>query len=378
MKIGIVIGDISGDKLGRFLLKDILSKYKSINISGIVGPKLKKLGCVEIIPLDELSSFGLIEPIFKIRKIIKIKNYVLNYFINKIDIFIGIDFSGFNLNLESNLKSFGIFTIHIVSPSIWAWRHYRINKIKIAVNVMMILFPFEEKIYLKFKIPVIFLGHPFSNITKTNLDKKKIKNSLNLNKKTIIISMLPGSRFSEIKFNMPIYLNLIEKLIKDGDNLIYIIPVANVNHKKIINTMLLNKNYKITVHLIVNHFYKCLKLSDLVITASGTASLESVLHENLTLVVYKLDKFSFALLKLLVKVKYISLPNILLDERTTPEFIQNNFNVEKIYTKIKSRLHNTTRIDIKKNMYNFRKIKLFLHNKSQAKVCNFISNFIIN
>lgn len=378
MKIGLVVGDISGDNLGAFLLKNVFNKYKKINISGIIGPKLKKIGCVEIIPLNDLSTFGLIEPILKIRKIINIKQHILKYFVNTIDLFIGIDFSGFNLNIESNLKHFGIFTIHIVSPSIWAWRYHRINKIKSSTNIIMVLFPFEENIYLKFKIPVIFLGHPFSDNVKTNLDKTKIKDKLNFTKDNVIISLLPGSRTSEIKVNIPVYISLIKKLTKEKSNVTFIIPVANIEHQKIVNSILLKKNDKISVHLIVDNFYKCLKLSDLIITASGTASLEAILHEVETIVVYKIDKISFILLKNLVKINYISLPNILLNEKIIPELIQHNFNVEKIYIEIKNKFTKNRSIEITKTLYNFRQIKLFLNNNSQAKINNFISNFIIN
>ena len=144
MKIGIIVGETSGDKLAARLLKNIIYKNNKIKLIGIIGPELKNLGCVEFLPMNELSTFGLIDPLLKIKKLINIKKKILTYFIKKIDIFIGVDFPGFNLMIENILKKHGILTLHIVSPSIWAWRSYRIKQVKHSVNIIILLYKFEK------------------------------------------------------------------------------------------------------------------------------------------------------------------------------------------------------------------------------------------
>ena len=166
IEIGIIVGEYSGDKLAAEFLQPVLKTNKNIKISGIIGPELEKIGCKKIFSINDLSIMGFIEPIIKLNKIISIKKNILNYFISNIKIFIGVDFPGFNLLIEKKLKSKGIMIIHLISPSNWASRKNRIFTIEKSVNLMLIIYPFEEKIYKNYNIPVKYIGHPAANNIK--------------------------------------------------------------------------------------------------------------------------------------------------------------------------------------------------------------------
>jgi len=373
MNIGIIVGEVSGDKLAANLFKNIFLKNKKNKYFGIVGPELKKLGCNEIFSINDLSIFGLIEPIFKIRTLIKIKKKILNNFINKIDIFIGIDFPGFNLNIENCLKNNGIFIIHIVSPSIWAWRKHRIRHIKKSVNLMMVLFPFEIKFYKKEKIPVKYIGHPLTELINIKFNEKKIKLNLNVDLNNVIISILPGSRDNEIKYHIPLYNKIIRKY-DYTKNITFLIPVSNIKQYIFIKNTYFNNNFKNKINIIFNNFYNCLRISNIIITVSGTASLESALHKKLTIVVYKMNNLIFYILKKFVNIKYISLPNIISMQYVLPEYIQNNCNLKNIYNEISKK--NNYILMIKK-FYIIEKLNQSLKNKARLTLTTVINKFIL-
>jgi len=372
MKIGIIVGEQSGDRLAANLLKKLMYTHAKIKIFGIIGPELKKIGCEEIYSINELSIFGLIEPIIKIGKLIKIKKNILKLFNNKIDIFIGVDFSAFNLNIEHNLKKLGIFTIHIVSPSIWAWREYRIKNISKSVNIIMILFPFEKKIYINKKIPVKYIGHPFADLINSDANTYKIKKKLNIDPKLFIISLLPGSRINEIHHTMPIYMEIINKYVKKKT--IFIIPVSNIKQYDIINNLYVKIFKNDNIMLLLNKFYESLKISNIIIVASGTASLEAFLHKKITIVVYKTNNLTFNILKKLIKIKYIALPNIIMGKYIVPEFIQGRFTSDCIYHEL---FKNNSSILLNKYRYMSEKTLNLLKKRAQIKTSNFISKFIL-
>jgi len=333
MKIGIVVGEKSGDNLGAGLFEELKKLTPNVTIEGIIGPKLLELGGDQWASYEELSLMGIIEPLKALPRLIKLRKSLTDRWINNPpDIFIGVDAPEFNLTLEKNLKKAGIKTIHYVSPSIWAWRKNRVKKIKKSVDKMLCILPFEPLIYEKHKIPAKYIGHPLAETIPYNLNKENIRVGLGV-KASILVAILPGSRVNEIHQLGPIFVKTAKLMRRSNNNISFIAPMASNDIKKIfksiVNEYEMGKYFSISEK---NKFYESIIASDLVMSASGTAVLESALLERPTIAAYKVSSPSYFIMKALVKTKYFTLPNILLEENLIPEYIQ-NFDENDLYQK---------------------------------------------
>ncbi|MGY8813768.1 MAG: lipid-A-disaccharide synthase, partial [Gammaproteobacteria bacterium] len=199
LRIGIVAGEASGDLLAADLIQSLSIKFPNIIFEGVGGPLMEAAGCKILYSYERLAVLGLIEVVGRYMELLDIRNKLKNYFIaNPLDIFIGIDAPDFNLGLESALRNYGIKTVHYVSPSVWAWRRYRVKKIKKSTDLMLVLFPFETDIYKENGIPVQYVGHPLAHKINNRADKIEIRKHLGLPIDAKIIALMPGSRKSEI------------------------------------------------------------------------------------------------------------------------------------------------------------------------------------
>ena len=324
MKIGIVVGEKSGDNLGAGLFEELKKLIPNATIEGVIGPKLLELGGDQWTSYDELSFMGIIEPLKALPRLIKLRKNLTDRWINDPpDVFIGVDAPEFNLTLEKNLKKAGIKTIHYVSPSIWAWRKNRVKKIKKSVDKMLCILPFEPLIYDKYKIPAKYIGHPLAETIPFNLNKEKIRYGLGV-KTCFLVAILPGSRVDEIRQLGPIFVKTAKLMRQSNNNISFIAPMASNDIKKIFNNTV--NEYEMGKYFNIcekNKFYESIIASDIVISASGTAVLESALLERPTIAAYKISSSSYFIMKVLVKTKYFTLPNILLRKNLIPEYIQN-------------------------------------------------------
>lgn len=371
--IGMIVGEYSGDKIGAYLINSILKKKSNIKVIGILGPEIQKLGYKSSFNIEELSSIGFFKPIFNLIKFIKIKKFLLRLFIkNSIDIFIGIDFPDFNLIIENKLKKINVPVIHYVSPTIWAWRKNRIKNIKKSVNIIFLLFPFEIKFYTN-KIKAIFVGHYIVDKIPLKINNDILKKKIYFNKK-IFITILLGSRFSEIENNTNIYLKLIKKLKLYNKNYNFIFTVLRKEHSNFIKK---SHNFicpEIKIIILINNTFLGIRISSLIFSTSGTATLEVALYKKPLIVSYKLDTISYKLIKKLIKIPYISIPNIIKNKKIVEEFIQNKFNVKELslYT---SKFINSNKLKIEQ--YNeFRRIHFYLKNDSLLKIIENISKIL--
>ena len=333
MKIGIVVGEKSGDNLGAGLFEEIKKLLPDATIEGIIGPKLSELGGDQWASYNELSFMGIIEPLKALPRLIRLRKQLTCRWINDPpDIFIGVDAPEFNLTLEKNLKKAGIKTIHYVSPSIWAWRENRVKKIKKSVDRMLCILPFEPLIYEKYQIPAKYIGHPLAETIPYHLNKEIIKDGLGV-RASKLIAILPGSRVNEVRQLGPIFVKTAKLMRKSNNNIFFIAPMASnaikTIFKSIVNEYEMGEYFSISEK---NKFYESIIASDLVISASGTAVLESALLERPTIAAYKVSSPSYFIMKALVKTKYFTLPNILLEENLIPEYIQ-NFDENDLYKK---------------------------------------------
>ena len=327
MKVGLCATESSGDILGSDLIRNLKTKDSSIDFFGLGGSEMQKEGFNSFGSNDDFQVMGLIDPIFKINKILKKRNELIDHLLDKnIDIFIGIDSPSLNLGISRVLKKkSNIKTVQYVCPQVWAWRSNRAKKFNDFLDLVLNLFPFEKSFLQNFSVNSVYVGHPKASRISTNIDKSKYKNELDLDSDLEVLSFLPGSRKSEIKAHLPVMIETINSLCKKG-NYQFVIPFKDENE---ISRNLSNSKSEI-YKIFIDKTDSVLAATDLAVCVSGTASLECLLNQVPSVVCYKTNFFNNFLLNQFLKTNYISLPNILAEEELIPELRQSLVNTDQI------------------------------------------------
>ena len=330
----IVAGESSGDILGSSVIRELKKNNPEHEFKGIAGPRMTEAGCEPWFDIEDLSVMGIFDVIKHLPRLYKIRNQVIKKIIERPpDAFIGIDYPEFNLNIEGALKKRGIQTIHMVSPSFWAWRENRIKTFNKKIDLMLCLFPFEEALLQEQGLRAIFIGHPLADSIPIVTDQIAAKKDLGIND-DLVISLMPGSRRSEISFHAKLIFDAANKLKNELatsgiDRVRFLVPSKFPDLKDI----LIKYHPKdIDNYMFLTDSKKAISASNLVITKSGTSTLESALYKKPTVVIYRMPTISYLFLKLLnvVKTEFAALPNILLEKEIFPELIQNQASSENI------------------------------------------------
>lgn len=334
LRIGIVAGESSGDILGANLIRALKKQVPELVVEGIGGPLMIAEGCQSFFAMDRLSVMGLVEPLKRLPELLMMRRHIKQHFLkNPPDVFIGIDAPDFTLNIEKFLKQRGIKTVHYVSPSVWAWRQGRIHTIKKCVDCMLTLLPFEQAIYQQHQIPVTFVGHPLADefpLQAHSTEHSQAALGLGTNK--TYVALLPGSRESEVRLLMPVFLQAAQLLIAAQpiatQPLHFLIPAANHARKLQLQSLLATTPIPHT--LFDGQSHAVMSASELVVMASGTTTLEAMLLKKPMVVTYKMSAFSYAIISRLLKIPYVALPNLLAQKFLVPELIQDKANAEQI------------------------------------------------
>lgn len=341
MRIGIIAGEASGDILASGLIRAIHQQYPEAQFEGIAGPLMIAAGCKAIYPAEKLSVMGLVEVLSHYRELSAIRKELIEYFIaNPPDVFIGIDAPDFNLDVEAALKEHDIGTIHYVSPSVWAWRQYRLNKIARAVDMILTLFPFEKRFYENHNIAVQYVGHTLADEIDLTIDVGQIRQKLSLDIKDnqSVIAVLPGSRMSEVtRLAQPFVATMLQCLQEQPD-LVFVIPFVNEKTRDFFSRELekqfTGNDFRRNIHLFNCCSREVMAAADAILLASGTAALEALLLKKPMLVAYKLAPITYWIAKRLLKVPYYSLPNLLAGECLVEEITQNDVRPEVLKAKV--------------------------------------------
>ena len=328
-KIMIIAGEESGDMYASNII-NTLSKKNNYTFYGMGSYKMKKTEAKILVDSSKLSVVGVFEILKIYPKLLKSLKIIKNSMISiKPDLLILIDYQEFNMKLAKFAKQKGIKVLFYISPQIWAWRENRINKIKNYVDEMAVIFPFETKYYEKFGVSSHYVGHP---LIAENLHQKNYK------KNTEYVGFFPGSRVNEIKKHLPIVFNVIKKLHEEYPNEKFIVSRSNNIDVKIYNKFFSNKDY---ISIITNeNIYKTIDMCKVAIAASGTITLQIALKKIPMCMFYKLSMLSYFLAKFLVKIKFISLVNIVLEKNAIKEFIQNKASSKNIFNEVKKIISN--------------------------------------
>jgi lipid-A-disaccharide synthase len=331
-RIGIVAGEASGDILGADLIRALRATAPDIRVEGIGGPCMIQAGCEVIVPLEKLSVMGLMEVIGRYRELLGIrKSIAAHFFNNPPDLFIGIDAPDFNLVLESRLHRSGIKTVHYVSPQVWAWREYRVRKIRKAVDRMLVLLPFEKEYYDGRGIPVTYVGHPAADRIKLVPERAAARARLGLPGDKKIIALMPGSRTMELDRLLSPFLHAAQWCVKQRDDIYFASSLLNQAAVDQFNQALSTSTLKdLPVSVYNNRADDVLEAADTALLASGTITLEAMLYKLPMVVAYKMNALSFRLINTLVKVKYAALPNLLAGAEVVPEFLQGKCRPDKL------------------------------------------------
>lgn len=346
MRIGIIAGEASGDILASGLMQAILAQYPEAQFEGVAGPLMIETGCRAIYPVEKLSVMGLVEVLAHYRELFFIRKELINHFIdNPPDVFIGIDAPDFNLGVEAALKKAGIGTIHYVSPSVWAWRQYRLGKISRAVDLILTLFPFEARFYENHNISVKYVGHTLADEIEPGIDNVQVmeqaRQALHLDNEANhpVIAVLPGSRMSEVTRLAQPFIETLLQCLKVRSDLIFSIPFVSHKTRQVFEQELIQQTENDTAArarfiLFNGRSREVMAASNAVLLASGTAALEAMLLKKPMLVAYKLAPVTYWVARRLLKVPYYSLPNLLAGEYLVEEITQNEVCADILVPKV--------------------------------------------
>ena len=345
LKIAIIAGEASGDILGGGLIEAMKARYPDAQFYGIGGELMIGQGLTPIAAMEQLSVMGLFEVLARLPSLLKLRKKLIADFISSPpDLFIGIDAPDFNLNIELALKQAGILTVHYVSPSVWAWKHKRIYKIKQAVDLLLTLFPFEQQHYAATGQKIAFVGHPLAKLIPQQYSQQQYKKQLGFAANDTIVALLPGSRSSETKYLTPVFLRSAVLLWKKHPQLHFVLPAANRYRYDEI-ALLLKQYPQLPVKLILKDSRAAMAAADAILIASGTATLEAALLAKPMVVAYKMASLTYAIYSRMLRVKYVSLPNLLADEMLVPERLQNDASPENLCSELEQALFNQQRRD---------------------------------
>jgi lipid-A-disaccharide synthase len=359
----IIAGEASGEKYGADLVKNYRTAHSNTLFFGIGGAQMKKQGVEILFPIDDIAVVGAFEVISHLPRIKGVFNRIRKEIRSRNpQAAVLIDSPDFNLRLAKILSKLSIPVLYYISPTVWAWRKGRLKKIKKYVDRMMLIFPFEEKIYKEAEIPAVFIGHPLKEAVKVSLTKQAFFQKYNLDHQKKIITCLPGSRKSEIRYHMPILIEALVKLQKKHDCQ-FLLPLAeNIEEKSLIKFF---ASEKIGIKILKEDKYEAIAFCDLALSSCGTANLEAALLGTPIVSFYKLSPISYSLGIKLIKIRSYSIVNILAEKKIIPELIQSGFTPENLCQEASQILDSE---DIRSEMTNeFVKIKAMLGEKNASE-----------
>jgi lipid-A-disaccharide synthase len=320
----MVAGEASGDQLGAHLIAALKARRPNLGFSGIGGPRMAAQGFKVTVPMEKLAVRGYTEALRHYREIMRIRKRLGDALLEtRPALFIGVDASDFNLGLERRLKDAGIPAVHYVSPSVWAWRRWRVHRVARSATHLLAMFPFEPALYEKAGIPVTYVGHPLADLIPLEVDKAAARAQLRLPARKRVIALLPGSRRSELEHMAEPFILAAHRLRQEFAEVHFVCPLATRQTRDLFEqTLHLHGHADLPLTLLFGHSHEALAAADLALVASGTATLEAALFKTPMVITYRQSSLSWALQRPMLYLPYVGMPNILAGERLVPELIQ--------------------------------------------------------
>ena len=344
LRIALVAGETSGDLLGGLLLDGLKARWPYAQFFGIGGPQMAKRGMQAWWPSEKLAVRGYIEVLRHYREIVGIRDELKARLLqDKPDLFIGIDAPDFNLQLERDLKSAGIKTAHFVSPSIWAWRPERIEKIRAAVDHVLCIFPFEKKIYDEAGIAASYVGHPLADVIPMQPDRAAARALLGLNDEDTVVALLPGSRADEVKYLISRLFGAVAVMESTRNAIKFIVPCIP-SLMPAIERAARKAGVSDRMQLVQGQSHAVLAACNVAIVASGTATLEAALFKRPMVIAYNMNWISWQIMRRKKIQPWVGLPNILCGEFVVPELLQGDCSPQAIAAAVQTWLQSPEKI----------------------------------
>jgi lipid-A-disaccharide synthase len=320
----MVAGEASGDQLGAHLMAALRERRPALRFGGIGGPKMIAEGFESLYPMDRLSVRGYAEVFGHYRAIMRMRDELAGRLLaDPPALFLGIDSSDFNLELERRMKEAGVPAVQYVSPSIWAWRGWRVRRIARSVTHLLALYPFEPPLYEKAGVPVTYVGHPLADIIPLEPRKAEARAQLRLPSAKRVVALLPGSRRSELHYMAELFVKTARRLLQDAPDAHFVCPTASRATREMFEQSLArHAPGELPLTLLFGHSHEALAAADVALVASGTATLEAALFKTPMVITYRQSPFTWALMRRMLYLPWIGLPNILAGEAIVPEFVQ--------------------------------------------------------
>lgn len=337
LRIAVVAGEASGDILGAGLMAALKTRYPQATFIGIGGELMTAQGLQSQVPMERLAVMGLVEVLGRLPELLRLRKTLIQQWTqNPPDLFIGIDAPDFNLGLEKALKDVGIPTVHYVSPSVWAWKKKRVFKIKAAVDLLLTLFPFEADHYRLTEQRLAYVGHPLADqIAAEPLSQEVARDQLGLDSHKTVVALLPGSRGSEVKYLSQPFLEAARLLKQQHPDWQFVLPAANTKRFEEIKARLAEFP-DLSVMLVLKQSRVVMAACDIMLIASGTATLEALLLKKPMVVAYRMSPLTYAIFSRMLKTPFVALPNILAGKALVPEILQQAVTPERLAAEVEA------------------------------------------
>ncbi len=325
MRIGIIAAEPSGDLLAAGLMDALRERLPEVQFEGISGPLMRASGIDQWEDMDSLSVMGLFEVLQHLPRLLKLRARILERWRDTPPVlFIGVDAPDFNLTVECRLRAQDVPTVHYVSPTVWAWRRGRVHKIRRAVDLLLTIFPFEREFLSQHGVPSRYVGHPLACKMPIDPDREGARRELGLDLQRPVLAVLPGSRRGEVGRLARPFLQAALQLQHADRSLQVVVPLVNEKTRQVLEQVCRQHAQQLEASVSVGTSRKALAAADVVLTASGTATLEGLLSKRPMVVGYKLSAATYLLARWLrlVKIEHVAMANLLADERLAPELIQ--------------------------------------------------------
>jgi lipid-A-disaccharide synthase len=332
-KIMISVGEASGDLHGASVAHALKNIQPNVKMFGMGGQAMQEAGVEIVYDIADLGVIGFVEVIKNLPRLFKLRDNLVELMEQeRPDALVIIDYPDFNMRLAKIAKEKGIPVISYISPSVWAWRKGRAKEVANIVEKVAAIFPFEADVYREAGANVTFVGHPLLDIVKATMSKTEAYEYFGADAEKPVVLLLPGSRQQEITSLLPVMLAAAEKIVAKVPECQFFLPVASTISREMLQNII--EQYKITVVLTDKHTYDLMNIANVAIAASGTVTLEAALLGLPTVIIYKMAALTYLLGKLLVKIPYISLPNIIAGRKVVPELLQYAVTADNIANEI--------------------------------------------
>ncbi|QHS08972.1 lipid-A-disaccharide synthase [Sinimarinibacterium sp. NLF-5-8] len=324
-QIAVIAGEISGDILGAAIIREIKAREPAARVYGVAGPRMIKAGCEPIDTIDTLSVMGLVEVLKELPRLLRFRRGLIQRFAReRPDVVVGIDAPDFNLGVEARLRAQGLRTVHVVSPTVWAWRAGRVKTIARAVDKILCLFPFEPSWYAHHAVSAEYIGHPLADELSDQVSPEDARARLKMDTQGLVVTVMPGSRHGEIRYLAEPFARAANLLHQQFPGIRFITPVAKPSLRTEITEAIRNFAPQCHWQIVDGDSRAAMQAADAVLLASGTATLECLLLGRPMVVAYRASWITNFIMRTLgvLKTRYVSLPNLLCAEPVVPELLQ--------------------------------------------------------